>query len=58
MSVKTNRTVLNKEAANTETITSPDQMDKFTFMQQIEQDAEDRAKARKERERIAQNFRT
>uniref|UniRef100_A0A1A9X1N9 TPR_REGION domain-containing protein n=1 Tax=Glossina brevipalpis TaxID=37001 RepID=A0A1A9X1N9_9MUSC len=33
------------------------EMDKFTFMQQLELDANDRHKAFKERERIAQNFR-
>ncbi|KAI9580033.1 hypothetical protein GQX74_000821 [Glossina fuscipes] len=33
------------------------EMDKFTFMQQLEQDADERHKGFKERERIAQNFR-
>lgn len=32
-------------------------MDKFTFMKQLEQDAEERAKNKREREKIAQNFR-
>lgn len=64
VTVKDNRTILNKNALNSDEEekqtkkTYANEMDKFTFMQQFEKDADERAKARRERERIAQHFRT
>ncbi|KAM7363575.1 uncharacterized protein ACRADG_000429 isoform 2-T2 [Cochliomyia hominivorax] len=60
ITVKEDRTSINKtSAANINQVNKNDdgEMDKFTFMKQIEQDAEERAKNKRERERIAQNFR-
>ncbi|XP_036343563.1 tetratricopeptide repeat protein 12-like [Rhagoletis pomonella] len=61
VSVRQDRTVLNRKAAHEKDPNDqggPQQMDKYTFMQQMEQDAAERAKVRQERERIAQNFRS
>uniref|UniRef100_A0A1I8P954 Uncharacterized protein n=1 Tax=Stomoxys calcitrans TaxID=35570 RepID=A0A1I8P954_STOCA len=61
VTVKENRTVLNRSALDSDEVdtkTTNNQMDKFTFMQQLEKDAEERTKARRERERLAQHFRT
>ncbi|KAM7363574.1 tetratricopeptide repeat protein 12 isoform 1-T1 [Cochliomyia hominivorax] len=61
ITVKEDRTSINKtSAANINQVNKNDdgEMDKFTFMKQIEQDAEERAKNKRERERIAQNFRS
>ncbi|XP_037944741.1 tetratricopeptide repeat protein 12-like [Teleopsis dalmanni] len=57
--VKEDRTVINKKVFPLKPKPNlvPTQLDKFTFMQQIEQDADQRAAARQERERIAQTFR-
>ncbi|XP_053959720.1 tetratricopeptide repeat protein 12 [Anastrepha obliqua] len=60
VSVRQDRTVLNRKAAYEKDQNEqgdPQQMDKYTFMHQMEQDAAERAKVRQERERIAQNFR-
>lgn len=54
ITVKEERTSINKKPPAK---TNEGEMDKFTFMQQIEQDAEERTKNKRERERIAQNFR-
>ncbi|XP_061390443.1 tetratricopeptide repeat protein 12 [Musca vetustissima] len=64
VTVKESRTVLNRNALENDDTEDekkeggPSVMDKFTFMQQFEKDADERAKARRERERIAQHFRT
>ncbi|XP_073819759.1 tetratricopeptide repeat protein 12-like [Musca autumnalis] len=63
VTVKESRTVLNRNVLENDDEdekkkSNPDVMDKFTFMQQFEKDADERAKARRERERIAQHFRT
>ncbi|XP_055907314.1 tetratricopeptide repeat protein 12 [Eupeodes corollae] len=56
--VRENRTVINKSGSDADNKVIPDgQMDKFTFMQQIEQDAKKRNEVRQEREKIAQHFR-
>ena len=55
ITVKDDHTSINRK---TSPKTNEGEMDKFTFMQQIEQDAEERSKNKRERERIAQNFRT
>lgn len=53
------RSFINKKSDQADSdIIGPMEMDKFTFMQQMEKDADERAKARREREQIAQNFRT
>ncbi|XP_011176516.1 tetratricopeptide repeat protein 12 [Zeugodacus cucurbitae] len=61
VNVRQDRTVLNRKAIyqkDQSDSTGPQQMDKYTFMQQMEQDAAERTKIRQERERIAQNFRS
>lgn len=61
ITVKENRTSINKNSLDKPVETDKKdvaEMDKFTFMKQLEQDAEERAKNKRERERIAQNFRT
>ena len=55
ITVKDDHTSINRKPSAK---TNEGEMDKFTFMQQIEQDAEERSKNKRERERIAQNFRT
>ncbi|XP_067641717.1 tetratricopeptide repeat protein 12 [Eurosta solidaginis] len=61
VSVRQDRTLLNRAMLNEKAHSEPDgrqEMDKYTFMQQMEEDAAERAKVRQERERIAQNFRS
>ncbi|XP_037818881.1 tetratricopeptide repeat protein 12 [Lucilia sericata] len=61
ITVKEDRTSINKKSATKiEEADKKDvaEMDKFTFMKQLEQDAEERTKNKRERERIAQNFRS
>ncbi|XP_055856322.1 tetratricopeptide repeat protein 12 [Episyrphus balteatus] len=56
--VRENRTLINKSGGGGSDADTPNgQMDKFTFMQQIEQDAAKRNEVRQEREKIAQHFR-
>lgn len=60
VNVRQDRTVLNRKAVyqkDPSDTGGPQQMDKYTFMQQMEQDAAERTKIRQERERISQNFR-
>lgn len=60
VNIRQDRTVLNRKAVyqkDQSDTGGPQQMDKYTFMQQMEQDAAERTKIRQERERIAQNFR-
>ncbi|XP_018797775.1 PREDICTED: tetratricopeptide repeat protein 12 isoform X1 [Bactrocera latifrons] len=60
VNVRQDRTVLNRKAGQKDPTDTggPQQMDKYTFMQQMEQDSAERTKIRQERERIAQNFRS
>ncbi|XP_075145765.1 tetratricopeptide repeat protein 12 [Haematobia irritans] len=62
ITIKDDRSVLNRDIIEKDEMekksSSTNQMDKFTFMQQLEKDAEERTKARRERERLAQHFRT
>ncbi|XP_065366905.1 sperm-associated antigen 1 [Calliphora vicina] len=64
ITVKDDRTSINKKSTNKIKPNDDNrkddvaEMDKFTFMKQLEQDAEERTKNKREREKIAHNFRS